>query len=135
MARAAWFDEHGNELVDLSAAKVELHDRDAGARGRRVNDIRRNPPEWVTERLGSRPDEPTARERWDRAAAHLDDYRHAFGQPPGDELPRSGGYRQRHAWEQVHDAAAKALDVHPERPVVQRPPPQLHRDIGLGLGR
>jgi hypothetical protein len=135
LARAAWLDEHGDELAELAAAKVELHDRDTKARERRINDIRRDPPEWVTERLGPRPDDPNARTHWDRAAAHLDDYRYAFGQPPGDELPRSGDYRQRHAWEQVHDAAAKALDMHPERPVVHRPPRQLHRDIGLDPGR
>jgi hypothetical protein len=130
-----WFDEHGDELAELAAAKVELGDRDGKARDRRINDVRRDPPEWVTERLGRRPDDPAAREHWDRAAAHLEDYRHAFGQPPGDELPDRGDYRQRHAWEQVHDAATKALEVHPERPVVERPPPQLHRDIGLDIGR
>ena len=69
------------------------------------------------------------------AAAHLDDHRHAFGQPPGEEPPGRGDYRQRHAWEQVHDAATKALEMHPERPVVERPPPQLQRDIGLDIGR
>ena len=133
--RAAWFDEYGDELVELCASKVDLYDRDGKARDRRIDDIRRDPPEWVTERLGPRPEERTARERWDRAAAHLDDYRHAFGQPPGEEPPGRGDYRQRHAWEQVHDAATKALEMHPERPVVERPPPQLHRDIGLDIGR
>lgn len=133
--RAAWFDRHGDELVEVCAAKLELRDRDGKARERRVDEIRRDLPGWVTERLGSRPDDPAAREQWDRAAAHLDDYRHAFGQPPGDEPPGRGDYRERRAWEQVHQAAAKALEVHPERPVVQRPPPQLHRDIGLDIGR
>ena len=44
--------------------------------------IRRDPPDWVTDRLGPRPDDPTARAQWDRAAAHLDDYREAFGHLP-----------------------------------------------------
>ena len=74
-----------------------------------------------------------AREQWDRAAAHLDDYRHAFGQLPGDELPDRGDYRARHAWEEVHRDAAKALEMHPERPLVERPPPQLFHDIGLSI--
>ena len=79
--------DHGDEFIELAAAKVELRDRDGQARERRIDDIRRDPPAWVTERLGPRPDDPIAREQWDRAAAHLDDYRHAFGHPPGDEHP------------------------------------------------
>jgi hypothetical protein len=131
--RAAWFDEHGSEFIPLAAAKVELRDRDDQSRGRRIDDIRRDPPAWITERLGPRPDGPTAREQWDRAAAHLDDYRHAIGQPPGDGVPDRGDYRQRHAWEDVHKDAAKTLELHPERPLVERPPPQLARDIGLSI--
>ena len=83
--------------------------------------------------MGPRPNDPPAREQWDRAAAYLDDYRRAFGQPPGDELPGRADYRQRHAWEDVHKAATKALEMHPERPLVERPGPQLDHDIGLGL--
>jgi hypothetical protein len=41
--------------------------------------------------------------------------------------------RQRHAWEDVHKVAASALERHPERPLVERPPPQHYRDIGLGI--
>jgi hypothetical protein len=106
--RAAWFQEHRIEFIELSAAKVELHDRDRQARERRINDIRRDPPASVTERVGPRPDEPAAREQWDRAAASLDDYRHAFGHPPGDKPPDRGDYRERDAWKEVHNAAAKA---------------------------
>jgi hypothetical protein len=131
--RAAWFDEHGEEFIEFSAAKVELHTRDRQARERRINDIRRDPPTWVTERVGPRPDDPAAREPWDRAAAHLDDYRHAFGLPPDNEQPSRSDYRQRHAWEDVHKAATEALKMHPERPLVERPAPQLDHDIGLGL--
>jgi AAA domain len=131
--RAAWFDEHGGELVQLAAANLEMHDRELKARERRIDDIRRDPPEWVTDRLGPRPDEPVAREHWDRAAAHLDDYRQAFGHPPNNERSGRGDYRERDAWKQVHEATTKALEVHPERPLVPHPPPQLQRDIGLGL--
>jgi conjugative relaxase-like TrwC/TraI family protein len=133
--RAAWFEEHGDEFIELAAGKVELRDRDDNSRARRIDDIRRDPPAWVTERVGPRPDDPTAREQWDRAAAHLDDYRNAFGQLPGDELPGRADYRQRHAWEDVHKAAAKALEMHPEPPLIERPPPEHHHDIGLGSGR
>jgi conjugative relaxase-like TrwC/TraI family protein len=132
--RAAWFDEHGGEFIEFSAAKVALHDRDRQARERRINDIRRDPPTWVTERVGPRPDDPAAREQWDRASAHLDDYRHAFGHPLDNEPPSRSDYRHRHAWEDVHKAAAKALEMHPERPRVERPPPQLDHDIGLDIG-
>jgi hypothetical protein len=128
--RAAWFQERGLEFIELSAAKVELHARDRQARARRVNVIRRDPPAWVTERVGPRPDDTTAREQWDRAAAYLDDFRHAFGNPPGDEPPRGSDYRERDAWKEVHKATAKALEMHPERPIVERPPPQLSHDIG-----
>jgi conjugative relaxase-like TrwC/TraI family protein len=133
--RERWFDRHGEELIELAAAKLELHHRDEQARERRTNDIRRDPPDWVTDRLGRRPDDPTARTHWDRAAAHLDDYRETFGSLPTEQPPELRDYRQRQAWEQVHDAAAEALELHPERPTVQRPPPQLHRDLGLDLGR
>jgi conjugative relaxase-like TrwC/TraI family protein len=132
--REHWFDRHGDELVEFAAAKLELHHRDRQARERRINNIRRDPPDWVTDRLGRRPDDPTARTHWDRAAAHLDDYRQAFGTVPGEQPPELRGYRQRDAREQTHRAAVKALELHPERPTVQRPPPQLHRDIGLDLG-
>jgi conjugative relaxase-like TrwC/TraI family protein len=133
--REHWFDRHGDELIECTAAKLELHHRDEQTRERRINDIRHDPLDWVTDRLGRRPDDPTARRHWDRAAAHLDDYRQAFGDPPAEQPPESRDYRQRHAWEQAHSGAAKALELHPERPTVQRPPPQLHRDIGLDLGR
>jgi conjugative relaxase-like TrwC/TraI family protein len=132
--RAAWFEERGGEFAELSAAKVELHDRDRHARERRVDDLRHDPPAWVIQRLGPRPDAPAAREQWDRAAASLDDYRHAFGHPPGDKPPDRGDYRERDAWKEVHEAAAKALEIHPERPVVERPPPALSHDIGLEIG-
>jgi hypothetical protein len=131
--RAAWFEAHGSEFIKLAAAKVELRDRDDESRERRIDDIRRDPPAWVTGRVGPRPDDPTARKHWDRAAGHLDDYRHAFGHPPGHELPDRADYRQRHAWEEIHKNAAKALERHPERPVVERPPPQLSHDIGLSI--
>jgi hypothetical protein len=132
--RATWFQDHGEEFIELSAAKVELHDRDRQARARRINDIRRDPPAWVTEGVGPRPDHPAAREHWDRAAAHLDDYRHAFGPPPDAEPPSLDDYRQSHAWDDVQKDAAKALESHPERPLVERSAPQLDHDIGLGLG-
>jgi hypothetical protein len=133
--REHWFDSYGAELIELAAAKLELHHRDEQARECRINDIRRDPPDWVTDRLGRRPDDPTARTHWDRAAAHLDDYRQAFGTLPAEQAPELRDYRQRHAWEQAHSAAAKALRLQPERPTVQRPPPQIHRDLGLDLGR
>jgi conjugative relaxase-like TrwC/TraI family protein len=132
--REHWFDGHGDELIDLAAAKLEVHHRDEQARERRINNIRRDPPDWITERLGPRPDDPTARTHWDHAAAHLNDYRETFGNLPGERSPELRDYRQRHAWEQSHSSAAKALELHPERPTVQRPPPQIHHDIGLDLG-
>ena len=132
--RGQWFDGYGDELIEFAAAKLELHRRDEHARERRINDIRRDPPDWATERLGPRPDDPIARPQWDRAAAHLDDYREAFGHLPPEQPPELRDYRQRHAWEQAHSAATKALELHPERPTVQRPPPQIHRDMGLDLG-
>jgi hypothetical protein len=133
--REHWFDHHGDELIEFAAAKLELHHRDEQARERRINAIRRDPPDWVTDRLGRRPDDPTARTHWDHAAAHLDDYRHAFGTLPGERPPELRDYRQRDAWKQAHSTATKALELHPERPTVQRPPPEIHRDIGLDLGR
>jgi hypothetical protein len=42
--REQWFDRHGDELIELAAAKLELHHRDEQARERRINDIRRDPP-------------------------------------------------------------------------------------------
>jgi hypothetical protein len=133
--REQWFDHHGDELIEFAAARLELHYREEHARERRINHIRRDQPDWVTERLGRRPDDPTARTHWDRAAAHLDDYREAFGNLPAEQPPELRDYRQRHAWEQAHGTAAKALELHPERPTVQHPPPQIHRDAGLDLGR
>ena len=131
--RAVWFDDHGDELVQLTAANLELHDRERKAREGRIDTIRRDPPEWVTDRLGPRPGEATAREQGDRAAAHLDDYRHAFGHPPTNQRPSRGDYRQRDAWNQVHEATTRALEVNPERPAVRHPPPEIQRDVGLGF--
>jgi hypothetical protein len=37
------------------------------------------------------------------------------------------------AWEDVNKDAAKALEMHPERPLLERPPPEHQRDIGLGI--
>jgi hypothetical protein len=133
--REQWFHGYGEQLIEPAAAKLELHHRDEQDRERRIKNIRRDPPDWVTDRLGRPPDDPTARMHWDRAAAHLDDYRETFGTLPAEQAPELRDYRQRHAWEQVHSSAAKALKLHPERPTVQRPPPQLHRDIGLDLSR
>jgi hypothetical protein len=50
----------------------------------------------------------------DRAAAHLSDYQHAYGQPPEPERPR-GGHRRR-AWEEVQRSHADALDRLPDAP-------------------
>jgi hypothetical protein len=67
--------------------------------------------------------------------AHIDDYREAFGNRTAEQPPEPRDYRQRHAWEQAHSTVTKARELHQERPTVQHPPPEIHRDLGLDLGR
>jgi hypothetical protein len=62
--------------------------------------------------------------------ARIGSPRNAGGRAPAP-APR---VRERHAWEQAHTSAARALDLHFEHPAVARPPPEIARGIGHGIG-
>ncbi len=62
------------------------------------------PPD-LTADIGERPDSLLDAERWDRAAATLEDYRLRNGELPGANVPADGA--QRLAWERARAAVAR----------------------------
>jgi hypothetical protein len=126
----AWLAANGDALCELVAIETELLDRAKHDRQDRVTATLHDPPEPITLRVGARPDDPTAREAWDRAAAHLSDYQDTYGQLPEDQPPHNGSHRR--AWTEVQRSHAEALQRSPHAPGVEIP--AADADLGPDLG-
>jgi len=79
----AWLDAQRGGLARLAAAETELARRQRVTRGEALRWVTIEPPAYVTNHLGPRPEDPTRRAAWDRAARTIETYR----QRPGISFP------------------------------------------------
>ena len=75
----AWLEAHRAGLARLAAAETELARRQRVTRGEALRWVTIEPPAYVTDRLGPRPEDPTCRAAWDRAARTIETYRQRPG--------------------------------------------------------
>lgn len=75
----AWLDAQRSSLARLAAAETELARRARITRGEALRWVTIEPPTYVTSELGPRPEDPTRRAAWDRAARTIETYRQRPG--------------------------------------------------------
>ncbi|NLT06672.1 MAG: relaxase domain-containing protein [Solirubrobacterales bacterium] len=119
-----WLDTHEMDVVDASAADRELAIRRADAYWRATQTIGLDTDPDIERRLGQRPDNPTDRERWEKAAASLESYRLQYGDLPTPDTDRAHlNDRQLQDFRLALNLADKAIS-----------PPQRDLDRGPDLG-
>lgn len=102
-----WVEQHEITLLEATAAEHELADRRAEAHWRATHAAALDPDPAIERALGERPDEPAARERWERAAAAQESYRLQYGELPGSHDPTGLADRQAADWQHAHELIEK----------------------------
>jgi conjugative relaxase-like TrwC/TraI family protein len=121
----AWLAAHRDGLARLAAAETELARRQRVTRGEALRWVTVEPPMYVTNHLGPRPEDPTRRAAWDRAARTIETYR----QRPGVSIcaERSGlgdvpaGDRDRRAFFAADRRLRPDVELLRGAPEVERP--------------
>jgi hypothetical protein len=119
-----WLEQNEMQVVEATAADRELAIRRADAYWRATQTVALDADPELERRLGERPENPADRERWERAAAAQESYRHQYGELPdldADKASLAG--RQLHDFKQALDLADK---------FIKPPTPDLDRGPDLG---
>jgi Ti-type conjugative transfer relaxase TraA len=119
-----WLEQNEMQVVEATAADRELAVRRADAYWRAIQTVSLDADPELERRLGERPENPVDRERWERAAAAQESYRHQYGELPdldADKASLAG--RQLHDFKQAIDLAEK---------FIKPPTPDLDRGPDLG---
>lgn len=119
-----WLEQNEMQVVEATAADRELAVRRADAYWRATQTVSLDADPELERRLGERPENPADRERWERAAAAQESYRHQYGELPdldADKASLAG--RQLHDFKQALDLADK---------FIKPPTPDLDRGPDLG---
>jgi hypothetical protein len=116
-----WLDANEMDVVDASAADRELAVRRADAYWRATQVIGLDTGPDIERRLGQRPENPSDRERWEKAAAGLESYRLQYGELPNPDTDRASlAGRQLQDFRLALDLADKATS--PPKPDLDRGP-------------
>jgi Ti-type conjugative transfer relaxase TraA len=119
-----WLDQNEMQVVEATAADRELAIRRADAYWRATRTVALDADPELERRLGERPDSPTERERWERAAAAQESYRFQYGELPDLDTDKASlAGRQLHDFKQALDLADKFTSP---------PTPDLDRGPDLG---
>lgn len=128
----AWLHQHRAHIARLAAVETELHRRQQITQVEAMRRLTIDPPRYVTDELGPRPDQPTTRRAWDRGSRAIEDYRRTHGRSiPHDrsglgDRPTDAGHRR------AHIAATRQLDhAKIERRAPDAPSPA---DFNLDIG-
>jgi hypothetical protein len=114
--------EHELDLIEATAAENELASRRADAHWRATRTAALDPDPALERELGKRPDEPAARERWERAAAAHESYRLQYGELPEHHDLANLPDRQAADWHHAHELAERLLDTPGVAPELDREP-------------
>lgn len=119
-----FIEQHELDLSEATTAESELASRRADAHWRATRMAALDPDPAIERELGQRPDEPAARERWERAAAAHESYRLQYGELPDRHDPANLPDRQTADWHHTRQLAERVID-----------PPRLptHADLGPDL--
>jgi conjugative relaxase-like TrwC/TraI family protein len=104
VAGEQWLERHGVELAEATVIEHELAARRARALEDAIARAVHDPSEDLVDRIGARPAALVESERWDKAAAALEGYRHRYEQLPGPDRPADPG--ERRAWEHTAETVA-----------------------------
>lgn len=139
--RSALIDEHGDpdmwtadreaQLSRLADVELELHRRDGVRRAEALRMVTVDPPAYVTDEFGNRPEEPTGRRAWDRGARAIESYRQRYGASIAPDQPGLGDRPTERRVRFAHQAASREVNrarVTLDRPAV--PAPEVGLDIG-----
>ena len=120
-----WLDSNEIEVVEAAAADRELAARRADAYWRATRTVSLDVDPEIERRLGERPDNPSDREEWERAAAAQESYALQYGQPPDPDITDTASLtgRQFDDFKQTIDLAEKFVN-----------PPTPDLDLGPDLG-
>jgi Ti-type conjugative transfer relaxase TraA len=120
-----WLDKTDLEVVEAAAADRELATRRADAYWRATRTVSLDVDPEIERRLGERPDNPSDREQWERAAAAQESYALQYGQLPDPDITDTASLTGRQ-----FDDFKQALDL--TEKFVNPPTPDL--DLGPDLG-
>lgn len=115
-----WLEHNEMQIVEAAAADQELAARRADAYRRAIQAVTLDTDPTIEHHLGSRPDTPVDRERWDQAAAAHHYYRHQYGDHPHNHAPTNLTGRQRHDHQHAIDLAKRLIE--PTTPDLDRTP-------------
>jgi len=119
-----WLEQNEMQVVEATAADRELAVRRADAYWRAIQTVSLDADPELERRLGERPENPADRERWERAAAAQESYRHQYGELPDLDTDKASlAGRQLHDFKQAIDLAEK---------FIKPPTPDLDRGPDLG---
>jgi Ti-type conjugative transfer relaxase TraA len=120
-----WLDKNELEVVEAAAADRELAARRADAYWRVTRTVSLDVDPEIERRLGERPDNPSDREEWERAAAAQESYALQYGQLPDPDITDTASLtgRQFNDFKQALDLAEKFVN-----------PPTPDLDLGPDLG-
>jgi conjugative relaxase-like TrwC/TraI family protein len=121
----AWLEAHRAGLARLAAAETELARRQRVTQAEALRWVTVEPPAYVTDQLGPRPEDPTRRAVWDRAARTIETYRERPGVDVSAEQPGLGkvppGDRDRRAFFAADRRLRADMELLHGAPAVQRP--------------
>jgi Ti-type conjugative transfer relaxase TraA len=120
-----WLDKNELDVVEAAAADRELAARRADAYWRATRTVSLDVDPEIERQLGERPDNPSDREEWERAATAQESYALQYGQLPNPDLTDTASLtgRQFNDFKQAIDLAEK---------FVNPPTPDLDRGLDLG---
>jgi Ti-type conjugative transfer relaxase TraA len=120
-----WLADNELEVVEAAAADRELAVRRADAYWRATRTVSLDVDPEIERRLGERPDSPSDREEWERAAAAQESYALQYGQLPDPDITDTAALtgRQFDDFKQALDLAEKFVN-----------PPTPDLDLGPDLG-
>ncbi len=128
----AWLDDRRDAVSRLAAVETELGRRQHLKRTEALRLVTIDPPPYITQELGPRPEQPTLQRRWDHGARTIESYRQRHGHHLTPDQPGLGtrpvGDRERRAY---HAATRRLDDVKTE---LGRQPP-ARSPVALDRGR
>jgi hypothetical protein len=120
-----WLNSNEMEVIEAAAADRELADRRADAYWRATRTVSLDVDPESERQLGERPDNPSDREQWERAAAAQESYALQYGQLPDPDITDTASLtgRQFDDFKHAIDLVEKFVD-----------PPTPDLDLGPDLG-
>lgn len=107
-----WRADHHHDATRLVTVERELHRRATIQRHERMRTVIVDPPSYVTDELGPRPNDSLRRQRaWDRGARAIESYRQHHGATIDPSQPGLGVRPRDPAARNAHRAASRRLEA------------------------